>query len=314
MHRRGGAVFELAGRTAFITGGAQGIGLGLARALAKEGVRLALADIDTDALAAAGTELSALTGVATFTLDVTDRAAYARVADEAEERLGPVTLLCNNAGVGGSYPVTAMSYELWDLFLGVNVGGVVNGLQTFLPRMIARGEPAHIVNTASTAGLAPQGGQAGYMYEGTKAGVIGLSEGLSRQLAHEGHPIGVTVFCPGLVATSMVATGRAARRRIGGDLGLTAEQEEDRERLLTEQDFYLRQLGHSPDAVGEMLVEGLRSGKPYVITDRGVAEPLAARSKALFTALPPETEHDRRIARHVAAQLREAARSGSKTH
>ncbi|WAZ19993.1 SDR family NAD(P)-dependent oxidoreductase [Streptomyces cinnabarinus] len=307
-------MLELAGRTAFITGGAQGIGLGLARAFAKEGMRLAVADIDAEALAEAGAELAAMTQVATFTLDVTDRDAYARVADEAEQRLGPVSLLCNNAGVGGSYPVSAMSYALWDLILGVNIGGVVNGLQTFLPRMIARGEPSHIVNTASTAGLAPQGGQGGYMYEGTKAGVIGLSEGLARQLGHEGHPIGVTVLCPGLVATNLVASNRAARGRITGDLGLTAEQEEDREKLLTEQDFYLRQLGLSPDAVGEMLVEGVRSGKPYVITDRGVAEPLAARSKALFMALPPETEHDRRIARHVAAQMREAARSGGRTH
>lgn len=307
-------MLELAGRTAFITGGAQGIGLGLARAFAKEGVRLALADIDADALASAEAELSAVTEVAGFVLDVTDREAFARIADEAEERLGPVSLLCNNAGVGGSYPVSAMSYELWDLILGVNIGGVVNGLQTFLPRMIARGEPAHIVNTGSTAGLAPQGGQGGYMYEGTKASVIGLSEGLARQLGYEGHPIGVTVLCPGLVATNMVATNRAARRRITGDLGLTTEQEEDRERLLTEQDFYLRQLGLSPEAVGDMVVEGVRSGKPYVITDRSVAEPLAARSKALFMALPPETEHDRRIARHVAAQMREAARSGGKTH
>ncbi|MEU9735639.1 SDR family NAD(P)-dependent oxidoreductase [Streptomyces sp. NPDC048002] len=308
------AVLELAGRTAFITGGAQGIGLGLARALAKRGARLALADIDAETLAEAGKELSAVTEAATYELDVTDRDAFAQVADEAEERLGPVSLLLNNAGIGGSYPVAAMSYELWDLFLGVNIGGVVNGLQTFLPRMIARGEPAHVVNTASTAGLAPQGGQGGYMYEGTKAGVIGLSEGLARQLGHEGHPIGVTVLCPGLVATNMVATSRAARGRVDGDLGLTPEQEEDRERLLDEQDFYLQQLGISPDAVGEMLVEGVRSGKPYVITDRGVAEPLAARSKALFMALPAETEHDRRIARHVAAQMREAARSGSRTH
>ncbi|WP_261717703.1 SDR family NAD(P)-dependent oxidoreductase [Streptomyces sp. FZ201] len=307
-------MLELAGRTAFITGGAQGIGLGLARSFAKEGMRLAVADIDADALAAAEGELSAITEVATFTLDVTERDAFARVAEEAEQRLGPVSLLCNNAGVGGSYPVRAMSYALWDLILGVNLGGVVNGLQTFLPRMIERGEPAHIVNTASTAGLAPLGGQGGYMYEGAKAGVIGLSEGLARQLAHEGHAIGVTVLCPGLVATNMVATSRAAGRRLPGDLGLTAEQRENRETLLSEQDFYLRQLGLPPDTVGEMVVEGVRSGKPYVITDRGVAEQLVARSKALFTALPPETEHDRRVARHVAAQIREAARSGGRTH
>ncbi|MEV7020386.1 SDR family NAD(P)-dependent oxidoreductase [Streptomyces sp. NPDC093991] len=306
-------MLELAGRTAFITGGAQGIGLGIARSFAKEGVRLALADIDEDALGAARAELSAVTDVETFTLDVTDRAAYAEVADAAEDRLGPVTVLCNNAGVGGSYPVTAMSYELWDLFLGVNLGGVVNGVQTFLPRMIARGEPAHVVNTASAAGLAPMGGQAGYMYEGTKAGVIGLSEALSKQLEHEGHPVGVTVLCPGPVATNMVVTGRAARGALR-NVVLTAEQEETREGLLAAQESYLRSLGLSPDAVGDMLVAGIRAGRLYVITDRSMAEQLAGRAKALFTSLPPETEHDRRIARHVAAQMREAARSGGTTH
>ncbi|WP_431784622.1 SDR family oxidoreductase [Streptomyces chumphonensis] len=303
-------MFELEGRTAFITGGAQGIGLGIARAFAKEGARLALADLDEQALGAASAELSALTRVETFRLDVTDRAAYAGVADEAEERLGPVSVLCNNAGVGGSYPVEAMTYELWDLYVGTNLGGVVNGVQTFLPRMIARGGPGYVVNTASAAGLAPTGGQAGYMYEGTKAGVIGLSEALSKQLGHEGHPIGVTVLCPGPVASDMVATGRAARERLAGEVRLTAEQEEVREGLLAEQDSYLKYLGLSPDAVGQMLVDGVRAGRLHVITDRSMAEPLATRAKALFTSLPPETEHDRRLARHIAAQMREFARSG----
>ncbi|GAB2609843.1 SDR family NAD(P)-dependent oxidoreductase [Streptomyces capparidis] len=300
---------DLAGRTAFVTGGAQGIGLGIARNLAREGMRLALADIDEAALEAARSELAPVTRVETFTLDVGDRAAWARAADAAEERLGPVALLCNNAGVGGGYPVSAMSYELWDLILGTNLGGVVNGIQTFLPRMIRRGGPGHVVNTASAAGLAPTGGQTGYMYEGSKAGVIGLSEALAKQLHHEGLPVGVSVLCPGPVASNMVATGRAAGSRVPV-AGLSEEQAAAREALLAEQENYLRHLGLPPDEVGAMLVAGVKAGKLHIITDRSMAEPLAARAKALFTALPPETEHDRRISRAIAAQMRQFVKAG----
>lgn len=291
-------MIELAGRTAFITGAAQGIGLGIARAFAAQGVRLALVDIDEAALAAASAELSATTEVATAVLDVRDRDRYTEVADELEERLGPVSVLCNNAGVGGNSTVAEMSYPLWDLIFGVNLGGTVNGIQTFLPRMIARGEPAHVVNTASAAGLAPMGGATGYLYEASKAGVIGLSEALGKQLAHEGYPIGVTVLCPGPVASNMIANGRAARSALG-----VAETPDDEQRW-EEQAQYLRRLGMSPDDVGRMVVEGIRANRLYVITDRTMAAALAIRAKALYQALPAETDHDRRVSGFIAAQTR----------
>ncbi len=120
------------GRVAFVTGGAQGIGLGIARALARQGVKLAIADVNRPALEAAQAELSALTPTEVFVLDVRDRTAYATVADEAEQRLGPVSLLFNNAGVAGGASVAEMTYEMWDWVLGVNLTGVVNGVQTFV--------------------------------------------------------------------------------------------------------------------------------------------------------------------------------------
>lgn len=298
-------MFELAGRTAFITGGAQGIGLGIARSFAREGMRLALADIDAAALAAARTELSEVTNVEVFPLDVRDRAAYARVADEAEERLGAVSVLCNNAGVGGSTKVAEMSYELWDLVLGTNLGGVVNGVQTFLPRMMARGEPGHIVNTASAAGLAPMGGATGYLYDASKAAVIALSEGLGKQLAYEGHRIGVTVLCPGPVASNMVATIRTAYAALTVQAVRTPEQRAEEERRWVEQAHYLRYLGISPDEVGPMVVDGIKANRMYVITDRTMAGPLAVRAKALYQALPAETEHDQRVSAFIAAQMRQ---------
>ena len=129
---------DVAGRRAFITGGANGIGLGIARAFARAGAKLALADVDAAALASARAELAKETEVETFVLDVRDRGAYARAADTAESRLGPVSLLCNNAGVALAIPPEQMSFETLGLRARHQPGGVVNGLQTFVPRMIAR--------------------------------------------------------------------------------------------------------------------------------------------------------------------------------
>lgn len=112
-------------------------------------------------------------------LDVRDRPAYARVADEAESRLGPVSILCNNAGVGGGTHVTRLTYEYWDWVMGINLNGVINGIQTFLPRMLERGGGAHIVNTASGAGLAAT--TSGLLYTTSKFAVVGLSEALRRE-------------------------------------------------------------------------------------------------------------------------------------
>ena len=122
------------GNTIFITGGARGIGLGIARAFARAGAKLALADINQASLTTAKSELSKLAPVETFLLDVRDRSAFAGVADETEARLGPVSILCNNAGVGGEPQVSRLTYEHWDWIMGINLNGVINGIQTFLPR------------------------------------------------------------------------------------------------------------------------------------------------------------------------------------
>ncbi|HEX4905342.1 MAG TPA: SDR family NAD(P)-dependent oxidoreductase, partial [Acidimicrobiales bacterium] len=127
---------DLRGKVAFITGGAQGIGLGMARAMKQEGAVLVLVDVDQAALDAARDELGAHTCV----LDVRDRDEYARIVDEVESTIGPIAILCNNAGVGGGASVRSMTYEMWDWVLGVNNGGVVNGIQTIVPRMVERGE------------------------------------------------------------------------------------------------------------------------------------------------------------------------------
>ena len=267
---------DVAGRTAFITGGANGIGLGIARALARAGARLALADVDAAALGAAKAELAKDTAVETFAFDVRDRDAWARAADETEARLGPVSLLFNNAGVALSIPADQMSYETWDFALGVNLGGVVNGLQTFVPRMCARTAQlggGHVVNTASGAGLATPG--AGFLYHTAKFAVVGLSEALRFEL--QGSRIGVSVLCPGPVATKIlhhtIRTQPASVQKL-------------ETQMVQAVDAFLNS-GASPDAVGEMVLRGVRENALYVHTDRIMEMPVQARTKAILDALPP---------------------------
>lgn len=270
---------QVSGRTAFITGGANGIGLGIARAFAHQGVKLALVDLDAAALERAKAELSAITAVETAVLDVRDRNGFARVADEVEAALGPVSLVFNNAGVAGGAPAAKMTYELWDWGMDINLGGVINGVQTFLPRMIARDGGGHIVNTASGAGLVGAG--SGLLYPTAKFAVVGLSEALNAELAPLN--IGVTVLCPGPVATDIVARTRQLQPSVARTM--TPEQLETAKAKSAQATAFLQQ-GVSPDAVGEMVLNGVLNQRLYVHTDRFMAEAIAARSQALLDAMP----------------------------
>jgi NAD(P)-dependent dehydrogenase (short-subunit alcohol dehydrogenase family) len=263
------------GRTAFITGGARGIGLGIARAFAKVGVKLALVDIDEAALATAKAELAKATAVETFVLDVRDRAAYARVADETEARLGPVSILCNNAGVAGGQHVTRLSYEYWDWVIGINLNGVINGIQTFLPRMLKRSGGGHIVNTASGAGLAAT--SAGILYSTSKFAVVGLSETLRLEL--QPFQIGVSVLCPGPVNTRIIANSRATQPD-------APSIDQTREAAMAQANAFLA-AGTDPNEVGEMVLAAVRADQLYIHTDRLVAGLIESRTKALLAALPP---------------------------
>jgi NAD(P)-dependent dehydrogenase (short-subunit alcohol dehydrogenase family) len=262
------------GKTAFITGGARGIGRGIAGAFARAGIKLAIADIHADSLAAARRELAEITAVETFVLDVRDRDAYARVADEAEARLGPVSILCNNAGVGAA---TRLTYEFWDWMLGINLNGVINGIQTFMPRMIERGGDAHIVNTASGAGLIAGGGST--IYTTSKFAVVGLSESLRPELEPKG--IGVSVLCPGPVATDIISNS-----------SLTQPAARDAEEAktwatITERATAFLKTGVTPDEVGEMVLAAVKANRLYILTDRIVEKWVEERTKNILSALPP---------------------------
>lgn len=267
-------MIDIVGRTAFITGGAQGIGLGIARRLAREGVKLAIVDIDANALEAAKQELMSLTTVATFVLDVRDREAYERIANEVESTLGNVSLLFNNAGVAPNAHVTTMSYESWDWSLDINLGGVINGIQTFLPRMIKKGDGGHIVNTASGAGVAPT---SHYLYCTPKYAVVGMSETLRAELGKIDSGISVSVLCPGPVATGIVSRSALAQPGI-----------DDKQTLLNKLKGVegVLQQGVSADDVGEMVLNGILNDKPFIFTDRIVEDILKERTADMLACMP----------------------------
>lgn len=270
---------DVQGRTAFITGGANGIGLGIARAFADAGAKVALADRDTEGLAHAKAELQHITQVETYAFDVRNREAYASAADAAERALGPVSLLFNNAGVIVAEAPAKLNYELWDFAIGINLNGVINGVQTFLPRMVARGEGGHIVNTSSGAGLVATG--SGVLYCTAKFAVVGMAEALNHELASSG--IGVSVLCPGPVATNVIHRSQEGAPK--GAVELSEAHEKRRADLRERISQVLRQ-GTSPDDVGEMVLKAVRENQLFIHTDRLMEEPIKARTKALLDALP----------------------------
>ncbi len=192
---------DLAGKVAFITGGGSGVALGQAKVFAEEALmKVVIADVRQDHLDAAMSYFAAKNlPVHPIHLDITDRAAYARAADEAEEFFGPVQLLCNTAGVSQFGPLEQATYDDWDWQIDVNLKGLVNGVQTFLPRIIKHGDGGHIVNTASMSAFVavPRAS----IYTTTKFAIRGYSEALRAELGK--YNIGVSILCPGAVNTNI---------------------------------------------------------------------------------------------------------------
>jgi NAD(P)-dependent dehydrogenase (short-subunit alcohol dehydrogenase family) len=197
----------LAGRVAVITGAASGLGLAMARRFAREGLRLVLADVERAPLEELASELRAdghdLLPVVT---DVRLQPDIARLADASYERFGEVHVLCNNAGVVKRARAWELTASDWTWVLEVDLWGVIHGLREFVPRMIASAREGHIVNTGSMSGLLPIPNLAAYST--AKAAVIALSEALYLDLAAERLPIGVSVLCPGFIATGITRSDR----------------------------------------------------------------------------------------------------------
>ena len=191
---------EFKGRVAVITGGGGGIGAAMARAFAARGARIVLADVNEGAMAGVGNELGAAGAeVATVPTDVTSLESVRALADAAERRFGAVHIVCNNAGVATFGEIAASTHADWEYTMGVNFWGVVHGVEVFVPRLLARGDGGHVVNTASMAGLVGMHWLG--VYCASKFAVVGLTESLHRELADRN--IGVSVLCPMIVQTNI---------------------------------------------------------------------------------------------------------------
>ena len=272
---------DLEGRTAFVTGGASGIGLGMATAFLGAGMNVVIADLRRDHIENALAQL-ADTSVHALELDVTDREGFARAADEAERVFGNVHVLCSNAGVGILGPAPLARYDDWDWGLGVLLGGVVNGLQTFLPRLLAHGEGGHIVNTSSMAGVLPVSNSV--IYTTAKAAVIAMSEVLRSELAAEG--IGVSAFCPGPVKTSIGDVGKTRPKRYAN----SGYAEFERQLAARETSpFWM-----DPVECGERVLEGIRRNDLYIFTHREFREGADERFRAMLASFPDEPLNEER--------------------
>jgi len=285
---------NIEGKVAFITGGASGVGLGQAKVFSAAGCRVAIADIRQDHLDQALATLRDRGATAHgIKLDITDRAAYARAADETERVFGPVQLLFNTAGVSVFGPLEKSSYADYDWMMGVNFGGVVNGIQTFVPRMIKHGKGGHIVNTASVAAFLA-GGPAG-IYSASKFAVRGLSEALRTELAK--YDIGVSLLCPANVNTNIaesVSTRPAHLKESGYRV--------DDEVISSLKTLYAA--GMDPEELARHVLAGVKKNQLYIIPYPEVRAALKAHFDTVLAALPPEDSDPEGVAKRQAAMAR----------
>jgi NAD(P)-dependent dehydrogenase (short-subunit alcohol dehydrogenase family) len=251
---------QFKGKTAFVTGGAGGIGLAQARAFGQRGMNVAIADVEAAACAQAVDMLRRERVLVIGTAcDVSDRASLEEAAARAFSEFGNVHVLCNNAGVSRAGPIEGIAASDWDWVIGVNLKGLIHGLQIFVPHMKAHGQESHIVNTASMNGVA--GAALAGPYCATKFAAVGISEVLAAELA--GGPIGVSVLCPSWVKTCMLDNGRNRPARFGGPIALdmdggNAERNKRYAQALAN--------GLDPAHVAELVCEAIVARRLYVFT------------------------------------------------
>jgi NAD(P)-dependent dehydrogenase (short-subunit alcohol dehydrogenase family) len=269
---------DFQGRVAVVTGGASGIGRSLAHAFAKRGARIVLADIEKPALDTVAGELErAGSEVLALRTDVADSRQVAQLAEAAYEAFGEVHVLCNNAGIAVGGRMKDLSLEEWDWVLRVNLYGVIHGIHAFLPHMLASGEPCHIVNTASLAGLMSFAGLA--PYSATKYAVVAISEALAMECA--GTNVGVSVLCPGWVKTRIHESDRLAGP------GIPARPETEERQQMRELLQGLIGGGTNPDEIAQRVLEGIEQRALYIFPNPGnLFEAVRARFDAVLAAGP----------------------------
>jgi len=295
---------EIKGKTAFITGGGSGIGLGMAKVFASAGMKVVVADLRPDHLEDAVSYFKEKgQAVHPILLDVSDRIGFEKAAVETEKVFGPINILCNNAGVNIIMAMDQVQYNDWDWLLNVNIGGVVNGLMTFIPRLKQIGG-GHIVNTSSIAGIVAGPGTG--VYSATKFAIRGLSESLRYDLAPFG--IGVSVLCPGTVATNLEQSEENRLKKFQGSIDEKTRQI----REFTGEIFReVLPTGMSPVEVGEKVLKAILRNDFYILPHPEFKDEFQESFDEIIAALPDEPfdpkrevyEEQRRQSRRKAREI-----------
>ncbi|MBO9574411.1 MAG: SDR family NAD(P)-dependent oxidoreductase [Sphingobium sp.] len=276
---------DITGKTAFITGGASGIGFGMAQRLLANGATLVLADIRQDHLDEARhffEERQQGRSVHTIRLDVSDRDQMRDAAKEVEALTGGPDILINNAGIDPSGPFEDATYADWDYGMGVNLWGPINGIMAFSPGMRARGRGGHIVNTASLAGLTPMPSFMA-IYAVAKAAVITLTESIRDSMAKDN--IGVTVLMPGPIKSRIHESGQNRPERFRDGSGFKEAEDALSQRVVADNWM-------EPTQVGDMIVDAIRNNTLYVSTHGNWKSNVEERMKALIASMPESRGED----------------------
>ena len=278
---------DVEGKVAFITGGASGIGLGAAKAFVDAGMKVVMADVRQDNIDKAmayfdGKQQSR--SVHAIQLDVTDREAYARAADETIAKFDKLHVLFNNAGFGVGGPIKTSTFHDWDWGLGVMIGGVVNGIITMLPHILKHGEGGHIVTTSSMSAVVPIPNSAVYIT--AKAAVIGLSETIRAELAPDN--IGVSAFCPGPVQSNIHESAKVRPEKYQNPGAA------ERERQLANRP--VNPLWMDNYECGQRILNGIRRNDLYILTHPEFEPPAREHYEALLSSFPHEKINTERAA------------------
>ncbi|GAA0285724.1 SDR family oxidoreductase [Alteraurantiacibacter aestuarii] len=264
---------NLTGKVAFITGGASGIGLGMAKAFLAEGMKVALADWSDDHIAKARAELSGNNAVFFVKANVADRTSLKAAVDQTLEHFGKIHVLCNNAGVNGGGTAASPDFDAWDKAIAVNLGGVVNGTKIVAPIIREQGEGGHIVNTSSMAGMVPLPGLAAYST--AKYAVRGFSESLRIQLAEKG--IGVSCLFPGATRTALVPLPEDDPTIDEGNAPQFLKDLWDAMRGAID-----------PEDTGRAVVEAIKENRFYIFTNREFLDEVKQRHREIEDAFPSD--------------------------
>ncbi|HWP66092.1 MAG TPA: SDR family NAD(P)-dependent oxidoreductase [Candidatus Limnocylindria bacterium] len=272
---------ELAGKVAVVTGAASGIGRALAETFAGAGMKVVLADVEAAALDVAARELGAAgADVLAVPTDVSSADAVEALAARTYDRFGAAHVVCNNAGVALAGPLWECTIDDWRWLLGVNLWGVIHGVRSFVPRMLAAATPGHVVNTASIAGLTSAPGIGAY--NASKHAVVALSETLAKDLALAGAPIKVSVLCPGFVNTRILDSARNRPASLGAERPRPAEMESVMRSLVA--------AGMPPREVARHVLRAVEDERFYVLTHPDFTAQVKERCRDIVEGRTPSAE------------------------